>query len=106
MKYNILVKDKARNHTCNENKNLMDGLSIYENLVPKGCHNGACGVCKIHISNGDYSKLKMNRKHISQEDENNNIVLACKVLPKTDMKIEFLPKTISNIDKNVYILGN
>ncbi|WP_044415129.1 2Fe-2S iron-sulfur cluster binding domain-containing protein [Halarcobacter anaerophilus] len=108
MKHNILVRDKSRNHTCHEDKSLMDGLNVYENLVPKGCHNGACGVCKIHILNGEYSKSKMNRRYISQEDEDRNIVLACKVFPKTDMEIEFLPKPkiLSALEKKVYILGN
>lgn len=82
MKYDVIVKDKNRSQKCLENKNLMDSLYVYTDLVPKGCHNGACGVCKIKVHSGEYSKDKMNRKHISQEEENDNILLACKVFPK------------------------
>ncbi|XPV69560.1 MAG: 2Fe-2S iron-sulfur cluster-binding protein [Halarcobacter sp.] len=107
MKHTILVKNKNRKHTCIETKNLMDGLNVYANLVPKGCHNGACGVCKIHVLKGEYcSKGKMNRKHITEEEEKNNIVLACRVFPKGDMDIEFIPRTIPSIKKKVYVLGN
>jgi ferredoxin len=73
LKYDVIVKDKNRSQKCLENKNLMDSLYVYTDLVPKGCHNGACGVCKIKVHSGDYIKDKMNRKHISQEEENNNI---------------------------------
>lgn len=106
MKHTILVKDKAKKHSCPENKNLMDGLNVCANLVPRGCHNGACGVCKIRVLNGKYLKLKMNRKHISQEEEKNNILLACRVFPKEAMEIEFIPKSVSNTEKKVYVLGN
>lgn len=106
MKHTILVRDKDKRHSCLESKNLMDGLNVCANLVPKGCHNGACGVCKIHILSGEYSKCKMNRKHVSEDEENNGVVLACRVFPRGDMEIEFIPKTISKKEKKVYILGN
>jgi ferredoxin len=84
----------------------MDSLSKQADLAPRGCHNGCCGVCKVVIYSGNYEKLKMNRKHITEEEEKNNIVLACRVFPKGDMDIEFIPKTISDIKKKVYVLGN
>jgi ferredoxin len=70
----------------------MDSLSKQADLAPKGCHNGACGVCKIKVHSGEFEKLKMNRKHITEEEEMNNIVLACKTFPKSDMEIEFISK--------------
>ncbi len=105
MKHNIHVRDKSAIHLCQENKNLMDTLSVHANIVPKACHNGACGVCRIKIHDGKFEKLKMNKKHILQEDEHNNILLACRVFPRGDMDIEFLPKPILYKPK-VYILGS
>jgi len=102
MKYNILVKNKEKERACNEDKHLMDSLSVCQDLVPHGCHNGACGICKITIHNGNYEKLKMNRKHISEEEENSNIVLACRTFPKSDMEIEFISKPKAKL----YTLGN
>lgn len=102
MKHNILVKNKDKERFCNDDKNLMSSLSVCADLVPNGCHNGACGVCKILIHTGEYEKLKMNRKHISLEEESSNIVLACRTLPKSDMKIEFISKPKSKL----YTLGN
>jgi ferredoxin len=102
VKHNILVKDKNRNRSCCEEKHLMDSLSVCTDLVPRGCHNGACGVCKIKVHSGEFEKLKMNRKHITQEEEMNNIVLACRSFPRGDMEIEFIGKPKSKI----YTLGS
>lgn len=102
MKHNILVKNKDKSRSCTEDKHLMDSLSVCADLVPRGCHNGACGVCKIKVHSGDFEKLKMNRKHISIDEEMNNIVLACRSFPRNDMEIEFLGKPQSKI----YTLGN
>lgn len=102
MKHNISVKNKDTNRDCVEDKNLMDSLSKQADLAPKGCHNGACGVCKIKVHSGEFEKLKMNRKHITEEEEMNNIVLACKTFPKSDMEIEFISKPKAKL----YSLGN
>ncbi|MDY3205412.1 MAG: 2Fe-2S iron-sulfur cluster binding domain-containing protein [Arcobacter sp.] len=105
MKYDVFVKDKHRTQKCLEDKNLMDSLYVYTDLVPKGCHNGACGVCKIKVHNGEFCKDKMNRKHISQDEENDNILLACKVFPKGDMEIEFISRA-KNESKQMYRFGS
>jgi len=102
VKHNILVKNKDKERSCSEDKNLMSSLSVCTDLVPRGCHNGACGVCKILVHNGDYEKTKMNRKHISEEEEDSNIVLACRTFPKSDMEIEFISKPKTQL----YTIGN
>jgi ferredoxin len=105
LKYDIFVKEKNISQKALENKSLMDSLYVYTDLVPKGCHNGACGVCKIKVHSGDFSKDKMNRKHVSQEEEDNNILLACKVFPKSDMEIEFISRA-KNETKQMYRFGS
>ncbi len=70
----------------------MDSLSSQSGIAPKGCHNGGCGVCKIQIHSGEYETKKMSRKHVTQEEEDSGIALACRVFPKSDMSIEFIAK--------------
>jgi ferredoxin len=106
LKYDILVRNKVKTEKCLDSKHLMDGLYVYEDLVPKGCHNGACGLCKIKVHSGDFEKSKMNRKHISLEEENENILLACKVKPLSEMEIEFIGNNASKEKNGVYVLGN
>lgn len=84
----------------------MDSLSKQADLAPKGCHNGACGLCKIHILSGEYEKIKMNRKHVSEIEENSNIVLACRIFPRGDMEIEFLSRPVLEQEKKIYVFGS
>lgn len=102
MKHNILVKSKEKNHECLESKNLMDSLSVVPDLVPKGCHSGGCGVCKIKVHKGLYKKIKMSRKHISEKEEEKNIVLACRIFPTSKMEIAFISKP----KPKLYTLGS
>jgi len=106
LKHEILVKNKNQVQKCFDNKNLMDGLYVCEDLVPKACHNGACGLCRIKVHKGEFRTAKMNRKHISIKDEWDNIFLACRVYSLSDMEIEFLPKVMtSKSGKQAYFLG-
>lgn len=68
----------------------MDSLCVFYGYVPKGCHNGGCGACKILIHKGDFTIEKMNKRHIGEAEVAKNIFLACKVFPKSDMEIEFI----------------
>lgn len=102
MKHNIFVKNKEKNYECLDSKNLMDSLSVVPGLVPDGCHSGGCGLCKIKVYEGLYKKIKMSRKHISQIEEEQNIVLACRVFPTNEMEIEFISKP----KPKLYTLGN
>jgi len=95
LKHSIFIKNKDMSQECLESKNLMDGLKGFCKLTPKGCHNGACGLCIIQILSGEYEVKKMNRAYISEENEKDNILLACRVFPRSDMEIEFLPRTVS-----------
>lgn len=88
--------------TCYSHKSLMDSLVLQKGTAPKGCHQGGCGVCKVKILSGSYSTKKMNRKHVSEKEELQNIALACRVFPQSDINIEFIPQ----IKPLAYKLGN
>ena len=54
------------------------GRSIFKG----GCEGGGCGICKVQILEGDYVRFKnMSRRHVSEEEEAQGIVLACCVKP-------------------------
>ena len=65
--------------------------------IPSGCHGGGCGVCKIEITSGDYETKKMSRAHISETEEAMGIVLACRVFPRSDIKL----MVVGQLRKNV-----
>ena len=103
MAYQLRIKHKKETFKSIEGKNLMDALSVRSGVVPKGCHNGACGVCRVKVLSGQFENLGMNRKLISEEDEANHIFLACRLVAKSDMELEFIPKKKPS---SVYVLGD
>lgn len=56
-----------------------------------GCRSGGCGVCRIKVVEGAYQTMTMNRARISRDDEGQGIVLACRIIPVSDLNIRPLP---------------
>ena len=56
-----------------------------------GCRSGGCGVCRVRVLDGVYDSMRMSRSRISEADEVSGIVLACRIFPRSDMRIERLP---------------
>ena len=52
-----------------------------------GCKGGGCGKCRIKVTRGQYFSRKMSRAHISSRDEEQCIVLACRIFPRSDLTI-------------------
>jgi ferredoxin len=52
-----------------------------------GCRGGGCGVCKVEVVEGRFSKRPMSRSHVSEEDEARQQVLACCIVPETDLHL-------------------
>lgn len=60
-------------------------------VIAVGCRGGGCGICRIRVLSGPYRSLPMSRSRISQEDEAQGIVLACRIVPEGEIAIETLP---------------
>lgn len=62
--------------------------------IGRGCRNGGCGVCRIRILRGKWRQLgPMSRWHVSEADQSNNIVLACKVAPLSNVDVQAMGLT-------------
>jgi ferredoxin len=55
--------------------------------LPVGCRRGGCGVCRARVLEGTYRKAPMSRAHISEEDEENGLILACSIYPLSDLSL-------------------
>ena len=61
------------------------GRSIFKG----GCEGGGCGICKVKILEGEYVAFKkMSRRHVTEEEESQGIVLACCVKPSSNILLE------------------
>jgi len=76
---------------CFEDQNVLVAMEKSgKGFIKVGCRQGGCGICKIKVLNGEYTKREMSRAHISEIDEENGIVLACCIMPKSPMIIKVL----------------
>jgi len=71
---------------------LRQGLAL-----PYESRNGGCGVCKVQSLEGQYSKRVMSRAYVSAEEEAAGIVLACRVKPRSDIRLTVLGKMKKNV---------
>jgi len=55
--------------------------------LPVGCRRGGCGICRVRVTSGNYQRAPMSRDHISAEDEEAGVVLACCIYPLSDLSL-------------------
>ncbi|NQY87641.1 MAG: 2Fe-2S iron-sulfur cluster binding domain-containing protein [Colwellia sp.] len=94
-KHNIIILDTNETFKCSENDHLLVGMrSLEKKGIPSGCHGGGCGVCKvkIHSEKNSYKTLFMSRTHVSKEEEDNGVCLACRVFPLGDIELNVVGK--------------
>ena len=58
---------------------------------------GGCGVCKVQVLSGTFTKRVMSREHISAQEEADGFVLACRVRPTSDVQLQ----VVGSMKKNV-----
>ncbi|MGB0664346.1 MAG: 2Fe-2S iron-sulfur cluster-binding protein [Pontibacterium sp.] len=90
-KHTITVINRDTQYTCAEDTNLLVGMEKKaQSCVPVGCRCGGCGVCLVKVVSGDYEKKVMSKAHICEQKLSDDIVLACRIFPRSDMKVEAL----------------
>ena len=85
------IKENSSGHyyRCNEDQSLLVAMERRgKQLIAIGCRGGGCGRCKIKVLAGDYVTKKMSAKHISDNDKQQRVVLACRAFPKSDLVFE------------------
>jgi ferredoxin len=65
--------------------------------IAVGCRGGGCGVCRVRILDGTYDTRRMSRRHVSEADEHAGIVLACRTIPTSDLRLRCEPASVPSI---------
>ncbi|UTW02383.1 2Fe-2S iron-sulfur cluster binding domain-containing protein [Amphritea atlantica] len=85
----ITVANRNQRFKCAEDQVLLIAMErMRANAINVGCRGGGCGVCKIRILQGEYECKRMSKAHISETEQQQGFVLACRVFPRTDLEIE------------------
>lgn len=92
-KHIVHFLDTGETLPCDDQENLLRSMEkLGRRGIPVGCRNGGCGVCKVQVARGEYQKRVMSRTHISESDEREGIVLACRIIPGSDLAVKVIGK--------------
>lgn len=87
--YRVQVCNRADEFSCQAGELLLQSMEkAGKQAIRVGCRKGGCGMCKIRIMKGDYQTLKMSRAHISEQEQQNGFVLACRTQVQGDLVVE------------------
>ena len=91
MKHRVHILHTEESYLCGEQTNLLAGMeTLGLKGIPCRCRNGGCGICKVHIMAGNYEARVMSRAHVSNEDQAQGRVLACRVQPRSDLQLQVI----------------
>lgn len=93
-KVQVSLPQTGESYPCATSENLLQGMvKLGRRGIPVGCVNGGCGVCKVRVVEGEVKSLgPVSRAHVSAEEEEQGITLACRVAPVTPVSLEVVGK--------------
>lgn len=96
--YNITIEDTGETYRCVDYRSVLQGMeALGKKGIPVGCRSGGCGVCKVQVVEGSYTKRVMSRAHVSEAEEASGCALSCRIQPTSDMHIRVLGKMKKNV---------
>ena len=96
--FNVVIEETGESYRCSPQESLLVGMErLGKKGIPVGCRGGGCGVCKVEITAGSFEKKVMSREYVSVEDEAAGRVLACRVMPTSDIRLRVLGKMGKNV---------
>ena len=91
MIYRVTIESSGESFACAENVHVLEAMELARcHGIPVGCRNGGCGACKVRITRGCYTTRKMNRAVVSEQEQAEGCVLACKTYPQDDLVVQVL----------------
>ena len=102
VRFDVLIEDTGETYRCAETRSLLEGMeALGRKGIPVGCRNVGCGVCKVQVTSGSYVSRVMSREHVSEEDEREGRVLACRVRPTSDVHLAVIGKMKKSVVRRV-----
>lgn len=100
MKHQVLIRDNGECFACSQQQNLLRGMEqLGRRGIPVGCRGGGCGVCKVQVLSGGYRSEKMSRGCVSENEQAQGIVLACRIYPEADLEIRVIGRMLRALQR-------
>lgn len=96
--HTVVIEETGESYRCAPKESLLAGMErLGKRGIPVGCRGGGCGVCKIEVLEGSYTKRVMSRAYVTAEEEAAGQVLACRVYPTSDIRLKVIGKMAKNV---------
>lgn len=90
-RHSIHLANTDERYPCAESQDILRAMEVLSRKgIPVGCRGGGCGICKVRITHGPYEIRKMSRAFVSEREEDSGVVLACRVFPRGDLRLDAL----------------
>ena len=100
--YTITIAETGESYRCLDERSVLEGMeALGRKGIPVGCRQGGCGVCKVQVLEGAYSKRVMSRAHVSAEEEAGGCVLSCRIRPASDLRVSVVGAMKKNVCRPV-----
>lgn len=91
--HSVHIEETGESFPCRGSETALNALARSGRKgIPLGCRGGGCGVCKVQVLDGYFLKRPMSRSHVSEEDEARQQVLACCIVPESDLHLRVVGK--------------
>lgn len=91
--YKVRLTDTGEAFDCPDSVSVLRGMEkLGRKGIPVGCRNGGCGVCKVKVTFGIFRRRVMSRAHVTQSEEAEGYVLACRIYPLSDLVLSVVGK--------------
>jgi len=96
--YTITIAETGESYRCPAKRSVLEGMeTLGRKGIPVGCRQGGCGVCKVQVIEGSFSKRTMSRAHISASEEASGCVLSCRIKPDSDLRLSVIGPMKKNL---------
>ena len=101
-KFVICIEDTGEQYACADSRSVLEGMeALGKKGIPVGCRQGGCGVCKVQVLEGQYTRRVMSRAHVSAEEEAAGCALSCRIYPSSDLRLQVLGAMKKNVCRTV-----
>ena len=96
MGFNITLQPGNHIFTAEAGETILEAANKHGIKLPRGCGDGACGLCKGDVLQGAVDHGKATELALSAEERDAGVALFCCAIPKSDLVIQ--PRDWSTLD--------
>lgn len=106
--FKVKLESTGEQFVCGGDESLLHGMERGRSgakmlrSIPVGCRGGGCGICRVRILQGKFETKKMSVKHVTEDQKQAGVVLACRAFPRSEILLELATPEIEAQPGNLH----